>query len=178
MTNASPVTVLVTGPNLAPEAVACLEKAGLTVAFTGAYPDEATLLASIRAHRPVAILHRVAPISAAVLAAGRPDLVVVSRHGVGMDAIDLEAARKLGITVVRPAGANAPAVAEHTLAVLLALLKDLPGTTANMRAGSWEKIGRLTRDAAGLTLGIVGYGAIGSVRRQAGGGVRHERADL
>jgi D-3-phosphoglycerate dehydrogenase len=130
--------------------------------FAGNYPDEATLLAAIGTHRPVALLHRVGRINARVLTAGRPELVVVARHGVGMDGVDTKAARALGITVVRPAGANAPAVAEHTMAVLLALLKDLSGTTALMRTGSWEKSARQTRDADGLTLGIVGYGAIGS----------------
>jgi D-3-phosphoglycerate dehydrogenase len=167
MTNATPSTVLITGRTLAPEAVALLKQAGLEVAFAGDYPDEATLLATIGARRPVALLHRGGRINAKVLAAGRPELVVVARHGVGMDGVDIEAARALGITVVRPAGANAPAVAEHTMAVLLALLKDLPGTTARMRTGRWEKTH--TRDADGLTLGIVGYGAIGSrVARLAG----------
>ena len=169
MANAAPSTVLVTGPTLAPAAVAALQQAGLEVAFAGNYPDEATLLASIGARRPVALLHRVGRINAKVLAAGCPDLVVVARHGVGMDGVDIEAARALGITVVRPAGANAPAVAEHTMAVLLALLKDLPATTALMRTGRWEKTARQTRDADALTLGIVGYGAIGSrVARLAG----------
>ncbi len=162
MADASSSTVLITGPTLAPEAVAVLKQAALEVVFAGNYPDEATLLATIGVHRPVALLHRVGRINAKVLAVGRPELVVVARHGVGMDGVDVEAARALGITVVRPAAANAPAVAEHTMAVLLALLKDLPGTTALMRTGSWEKTARQTRDAHGLTLGIVGYGAIGS----------------
>jgi D-3-phosphoglycerate dehydrogenase len=110
----------------------------------------------------VAILHRQGVISAAVMDAALPELRVVARHGAGVDGIDLAAAEARGLAVTRAAGANAHAVAEHTLALILALLKDLPGTAAAMRDGKWEKTTRVTRDAEGAGLGIVGYGAIGS----------------
>ncbi|MBY0339326.1 MAG: hypothetical protein K2X11_22115 [Acetobacteraceae bacterium] len=155
-------TVLVTAAALAPEAIAMLEDGGCAVAFAGAYPDEAALRAAIAAHRPAALLHRQGVVSAAIMDAAAPALRVVARHGAGVDGIDLEAAAARGLTVTRAAGANAAPVAEHAVAMMLALLKDLPAATAAMRDGRWEKTTRITRDVAGTRLGIVGYGAIGS----------------
>lgn len=154
--------ILITAARLAPEAVALLSAAGLTPVFTASYPGEAELLDAIRRHRPVGILHRQGLINPAVMDAAAPALRVVARHGAGMDGIDLAAARQRNLTIVRAAGANAPAVAEHTMALLLALLKQLPSISAGMREGKWEKTSRVTRDLAGLKLGIIGYGAIGA----------------
>nr|WP_295744947.1 NAD(P)-dependent oxidoreductase [uncultured Acidocella sp.] len=154
-------TVLVTATKLAPEASALLKEAGLTLVFTDAYPDEASLLALIQEHRPCAILHRQGLIDTTIMDAAAPELLVVARHGAGLDGVDLTAAKARNLTVVRAAGANAPAVAEHTLALLLACLKQLPAIAAGMREGKWEKSTRITRDLNGLVLGIVGYGAIG-----------------
>ncbi|GAA0606507.1 hydroxyacid dehydrogenase [Craurococcus roseus] len=167
-------TVLITAAKLAPEAVALLEEAGLAPVYTAAYPERDALVAAVREHRPVALLHRQGLIDGAVLDAAAPHLRVVARHGAGVDGIDVPAAEARGITVARAAGANSRAVAEHSMALLLALLKDLPAVSAGMREGLWEKATRVTRDAEGLALGIVGYGAIGSkVARFAGAfGVR------
>jgi D-3-phosphoglycerate dehydrogenase len=129
---------------------------------TTGYPSEAELLGAIAEHRPVAILHRQGMINGTVLDAALPALRVVARHGVGVDGIDLAAAAKRGITVTRAAGANSRPVAEHVMALMLALLKDLPSISAGMRDGLWEKTSRMTRGVDGLTLGIVGHGAIGS----------------
>ncbi len=154
--------VLVTAAKLAPEAVAILEAAGFAVFCTSAYPSEAELLAAIAVHRPVALLHRQGIITGAVMDAAAPGLRVIARHGAGVDGIDLASAEARGLTVTRAAGANSRSVAEHAMALMLALLKDLPSVTAGMRDGLWEKTSRMTRDVAGVRLGIVGYGAIGS----------------
>jgi D-3-phosphoglycerate dehydrogenase len=94
--------------------------------------------------------------------AAAPALRVVARHGAGVDGIDLAAAEARGLTVTRAAGANARSVAEHAMALMLSLLKDLPSVAEGMRGGLWEKTSRMTRDVEGTSLGIVGYGAIGS----------------
>jgi len=154
--------VLVTAAKLAPEAVALLEEAGLAPLCTTAYPEEAELLAAIREHRPVALLHRQGYINGTVLDAALPELRVVARHGAGVDGIDLAAARARGVTVTRAAGANSCSVAEHSMALLLTMLKELPAVAAGMRDGQWEKTSRMTRDVDGMVIGIVGYGAIGS----------------
>lgn len=154
--------VLVTAAKLAPEAVAILEEAGYAVSCTSAYPSEAELLAGIATHRPVALLHRQGIITGTVMDAAAPALRVIARHGAGVDGIDLAAAEARGLTVTRAAGANARSVAEHAMALMLAMLKDLPSIAAGMREGLWEKTSRMTRDVEGVALGIVGYGAIGS----------------
>ena len=154
--------VLVSAAALAPPAVAMLEAAGYAVINTTGYPSEAELVAALKEHRPVALLHRQGLINAAVLDAGAPALCMLARHGAGMDGIDVPAAAARGLTVTRAAGANARAVAEQTWALLLALAKDLPSIGAGMAHGLWEKTSRHTRDLEGRTIGIVGYGAIGS----------------
>ncbi len=154
--------VLVTAATLAPEAVALMVAAGYAVVCTSGYPGEAELLAAIAEHRPVALLHRQGLINAAVMDAAAPALRVVARHGAGVDGIDLPAAEARGLTVTRAAGANSRSVAEHAMALMLALLKDLPSVATGMREGLWEKTSRMTRDVDGVTLGLVGYGAIGS----------------
>ncbi len=154
--------VLVTAAWLAPEAVAILEAAGYAVPCLNAYPSEADLLAGIAEHQPIAILHRQGIINGTVMDAALPRLQVIARHGAGVDGIDLPAAEARGVTVTRAAGANARSVAEHAMALMLAMLKDLPEVQAGMRGGKWEKTSRMTRDIEGLSLGIVGHGAIGS----------------
>ncbi|MCW8088084.1 hydroxyacid dehydrogenase [Sabulicella glaciei] len=160
--NAAKPAVLVTAAKLAPEAVAILEEAGYAVPCTTAYPSEAELLAAIAEHRPVALLHRQGLITSTVMDAAAPALRVIARHGAGVDGIDLAAAEARGLTVTRAAGANSRSVAEHAMALMLALLKDLPAVASGMREGLWEKTSRMTRDVEGVSLGIVGYGAIGS----------------
>ena len=160
--DAAKPAVLVTAAKLAPEAVAILDAAGYAVPCTSAYPTEAELLAAIAEHRPVALLHRQGIINGTVMDAAAPALRVIARHGAGVDGIDLPAAEARGLTVTRAAGANARSVAEHAMALMLSLLKDLPSVTEAMREGLWEKTSRMTRDVAGVSLGIVGYGAIGS----------------
>jgi D-3-phosphoglycerate dehydrogenase / 2-oxoglutarate reductase len=91
-----------------------------------------------------------------------PNLRVIGRSGVGVDRVDVEAARARGIPVVVTPGANARAVAEGALTLALALLKRLPELGAAVAARDWDARDRLAiRDAQGATLGIVGFGRIG-----------------
>ena len=163
MTDTTPSpAVLVSAAKLAPEAVTMLAEAGYAVHCTSGYPGEAELLAAIREHRPVAILHRQGRIDGTIMDASAPTLRVVARHGAGIDGIDIAAARTRNLTVTRAAGANSRSVAEHAMALMLTMLKDLPAVTTGMRDGLWEKTSRMTRDIDGMTLGLVGYGAIGT----------------
>ena len=92
---------------------------------------------------------------------GAHKLRVIGRAGVGVDNIDLEAATKAGIAVMNTPGANAVAVAEHTLALMLALARHLSRADATTRAGKWEKKTLQGTELRGKTLGIVGLGRIG-----------------
>ena len=99
-------------------------------------------------------------VDAEALAAGSR-LVVVGRAGVGVDNIDLDAATRAGITVVNAPTANTIAAAEHTLALLYALVRHVPAADASMRGGEWQRARFMGHELRGQTLGIVGLGRIG-----------------
>jgi D-3-phosphoglycerate dehydrogenase / 2-oxoglutarate reductase len=105
-----------------------------------------------------------------LLAAGEPRLGVVGVASVGIDRIDVEAATRAGVMVVNAPTGNTIAAAEHTLALMLALLRHVPTADESVRAGEWER-GRFTgRELRGKTLGIIGLGKIGkAVARRATG---------
>src|SRR5437868_3579988 len=88
-------------------------------------------------------------------------LRVIGRAGVGVDNIDLNAATKKGIVVMNTPGANAVAVAEHTIALMLALARHLSRADSTTRAGKWEKKSLQGTELRGKTLGIVGLGRVG-----------------
>ncbi len=98
------------------------------------------------------------PITAAHLDAA-PELELVARYGVGVDAVDLAAAARREIRVTNTPGANTGAVADHTVALMLAALRDVAAGDRGVRAGRWAV--RRTRQLGGLTVGIVGLGRIG-----------------
>jgi len=89
-----------------------------------------------------------------------PHLRVVGRAGVGVDNIDLDEATKRGILVMSTPGGSSVSVAEHTIALLLALVRQIPRFDAAMREGKWEKSSSAA-EVRGKTLGLVGLGRIG-----------------
>jgi len=91
--------------------------------------------------------------------AGR--LRVIGRAGVGVDNVDLAAATAAGVLVMNTPGGNAVSVAEHTIALMLALARSIPQANASTRAGKWEKKKFLGNELRGKTLGILGLGSIG-----------------
>jgi D-3-phosphoglycerate dehydrogenase len=90
-----------------------------------------------------------------------PKLRVVGRAGVGVDNIDADAATRRGIVVMNTPGANAVAVAELTIGLMLALARKLPAANGTMHAGKWEKKNLQGAELRGKTLGILGLGRIG-----------------
>src|SRR5256714_4998510 len=88
-------------------------------------------------------------------------LRVIGRAGVGVDNIDLDAATRKGIAVMNTPGANAIAVAEHTLAMMLAMARHIGRANELMHAGKWEKKSLQGTELRGKTLGIVGLGRVG-----------------
>lgn len=150
--------ILVTGADLAPQALALLE--GHDVVYAGKTPTEEDLVALCRKHDPVAIIVRYGKVGAAVMDAA-PSLKVISKHGSGTDTIDKAAASTRGIEVVAAVGANAAAVAEQALALLLACAKSVVALDARMHAGHWDKATHKSLELGGRTVGLVGLGAIG-----------------
>jgi D-3-phosphoglycerate dehydrogenase len=151
-------TILVTGADLAQQALDLL--AGHDIVYAGRTPTEQDLVALCQAHDPVAIIVRYGRVGAAVMDAA-PSLRVISKHGSGTDTIDKAAAAARGIEVVAAAGANAAAVAEQALALLLACAKSVVALDARMHAGHWDKATHKSLELGGRTIGLVGLGAIG-----------------
>jgi len=150
--------VLVTGADLAPQAVDVL--GGHEIFYAGKAPTEEDLIALCKATNPVAIIVRYGKVGAAVMDAA-PSLKVISKHGSGTDTIDKAAADSRGIKVVAAAGANAAAVAEQALALMLACAKSVVPLDARMHAGHWDKATHKSLELDGRTVGLVGLGAIG-----------------
>ncbi|WP_095151237.1 2-hydroxyacid dehydrogenase [Pseudomonas sp. Irchel s3b5] len=91
--------------------------------------------------------------------AALPNLKIICVIGAGYEHVDLKAAADRGITVTNGAGVNASSVADHAMALLLALVRDVPRCDAAVRRGEWPKIMRPS--LAGKRLGILGLGAVG-----------------
>jgi len=152
--------VVMTSPALAPAAVSLLEAAGCMVHYTEAYPSGVAIAALAADVQADAILARQGRVTREAIVAS-PRLRIVARHGVGTDEVDLEAAALHGVLVTNAPGTNTAAVAEHTLALILALAKDLKPLGQAVGAGAWRGAASRTRDVAGMRLGLVGCGAIG-----------------
>ncbi len=90
-----------------------------------------------------------------------PRLRVIGRAGVGVDNVDLSAATAAGVIVMNTPGGNAVSVAEHTVALMLALARAIPQASASTKAGKWEKKKFLGNEIRGKTLGVIGLGSIG-----------------
>ncbi|EMB4312562.1 TPA: hydroxyacid dehydrogenase [Klebsiella aerogenes] len=151
--------VLVTGSDLAEAALGMLEDYELV--FAGRQPTENQLTELCQQHNPVAILVRYGKITASVMDAA-PALKVISKHGSGIDVIDVEAAAARGIMVRAATGANAAAVSEHAWALILACAKSIIPLDRRLREGHWDKSTHKSLELEGKTLGLIGLGAIGS----------------
>jgi len=151
-------SIIITGADLAPQALELL--AGHEIVYAGKTPTEESLVALCRQHDPVAIIVRYGKVGAAVMDAA-PSLKVISKHGSGTDTIDKVAAQARGIEVVAAVGANAAAVAEQALALLLACAKSVVELNARMHDGHWDKATHKSLELGGRTIGLVGLGAIG-----------------
>jgi D-3-phosphoglycerate dehydrogenase len=150
--------VLVTAADLAPEALALLT--AYDVVYAGKTPSEDDIAALCEKHDPAAIIVRYGKVGASAIAAAT-SLRVISKHGSGTDTIDRAAAAARGVEVRAAVGANAAAVAEQALALMLACAKSVPALDARMRAGHWDKATHKSLELHGRTIGLVGLGAIG-----------------
>lgn len=108
-----------------------------------------------------ALIVRSAVQADAALLAAAPKLRIIGRAGVGVDNIDAAEATRRGIVVMNTPGANAVAVAEFTLGLMIAMCRDIPRANATMHAGKWDKKTLQGSELRGKTLGIVGCGRIG-----------------
>lgn len=91
-----------------------------------------------------------------------PELRVIGRAGAGVDNIDIPAATRRGIAVLNAPGANTISAAEHTLALLFALVRRIPWAAQSMREGAWDRKSFAGNELRGKTLGVIGLGRIGA----------------
>ena len=109
-----------------------------------------------------ALIVRSATKVTAQLLAKAERLRVIGRAGTGVDNVDLDAATQKGVVVMNTPGGNAVSVAEHTLALLLALARRVSQADASMKQGRWDKKKLEGMELRGKTLGLIGLGQIGS----------------
>jgi D-3-phosphoglycerate dehydrogenase len=157
MSNNKPL-ILVTAADLAEPALKLLRD--YEIVFAGKTPTEDDIVALCKQNDPVAIIVRYGKVGERAMAAA-PSLKVISKHGSGTDTIDKVAARARGIEVVAAAGANAAAVAEQALALMLACAKSVTKLNTRMHTGHWDKATHKSLELSGRTVGLVGLGAIG-----------------
>ena len=100
-------------------------------------------------------------VTAEIIEAGKK-LQVIARAGVGIDNVDVEAATRCGILVVNAPTGNTVSAAEHTVALMLALARNIPQANAALKTGVWKRNEFMGTELRGKTLGIIGLGNVGS----------------
>ncbi len=108
------------------------------------------------------IVRSATKVTADLIAAGK-QLKAVGRAGIGVDNVDIAAATKRGIVVMNTPGGNSITTAEHAMALLFALAREIPAADRSTQAGKWEKSRFMGVELTGKTLGIVGCGNIGAI---------------
>ncbi|NJE76476.1 hydroxyacid dehydrogenase [Thermococcus sp. ES12] len=149
--------VLVAAP-LHERAIEVLKNAGFEVIYEE-YPDEEKLVELVG--DVDAIIVRSKPRVTRKVIEAAPKLKVIGRAGVGLDNIDLEAAKERGIKVVNSPGASSRSVAELAVALMFAVARKIAFADRKMREGIWAKKQCMGMELEGKTLGIVGFGRIG-----------------
>ncbi len=146
--------------NLAPVGAQILLDAGLEVDIkTGLAPEE---LKKIIPEYEGLVIRSATKVTGEIIEAAT-NLKVVGRAGIGLDNVDVAAASKRGIVVMNAPDGNATTAAEHAIAMMISLARNIPQATASMKEGKWEKKKFMGRELTGKTLGIIGIGRIGSI---------------
>ncbi|MDP3655602.1 MAG: phosphoglycerate dehydrogenase [Brevundimonas sp.] len=146
--------------NIHPAAVARLDEAGYTVESRKGALDEDALIEALKGVHVLGIRSKTR-VSARVLAAA-DRLMAVAAFCIGTNQIDLDAAADQGVAVFNAPYSNTRSVVELAVGLTIALLRDVADKSAAMHRGEWNKSADGSRELRGKTLGIVGYGAIGS----------------
>ena len=150
--------VLVSEP-LSETGLAVLAKAGFPCDVkTGLSREE--LLGAIGGYDAL-VVRSATQVDRELLAAGKK-LKVVGRAGVGLDNVDLKSATELGILVVNAPSGNVVSAAEHTIALILAMLRKVPEAQVSLKAGEWKRTKFVGTELMGKTLGLVGLGQVGA----------------
>src|SRR3954471_5419683 len=146
--------------SLSPRAVEIFRSRGIEIETkTGLKPDE--LKAIIGDYDGLAV-RSATKVNADIISAATK-LKVIGRAGIGVDTIDVPAATQRGIVVMNTPYGNSITTAEHALAMMFSLARDIPAADRSTQAGKWEKNRFMGVELTGKTLGVVGCGNIGSI---------------
>ena len=126
---------------------------------TGLAPDE---LKSIIGEYDALVIRSATKVTEELLEAAK-SLKVVGRAGIGLDNVDIPAATKRGVVVMNTPTGNVITTAEHTIAMMMALTRNIPWGTSTLKEGLWEKKKLQGREVFNKVLGIIGLGKIGSI---------------
>lgn len=160
--------ILMTADRLAAPGVRMIAEAGHELRLLTSADPVAEMTRIMGAEPVAALISRTLKVTAAHIASC-PSLRIISRHGVGYDIVDLDAATARGIPVTIAEAANAQSVAEMAIGLMFAAARRIPAADANIRAGGWDRSGAGIQ-LAGRRLGLVAFGAIGrAVARMAQG---------
>ncbi len=152
-------TILVTAPKLAQAGVSLLTRSGARILYLPDADDPLALKRTLEREPVDAIISRTITIDAPAIAAGA-QLKVISKHGVGVSNIDVEAATARGIPVYVTPGANAQSVAELTLGLMFSAARRIHWMDAELRSGRWSRA-QDGLELSGRQLGLVGFGQVG-----------------
>jgi len=146
--------------NIHPAAVERLEEAGYSVETAKGALDEGDLIQAIRGVHVLGIRSKTTVTRRVLEEADR--LMAVAAFCIGTNQIDLEAASDHGVAVFNAPYSNTRSVVELAIGLMIVLMRDVPDKSAAMHLGQWNKSATGSKELRGKTLGIVGYGAIGS----------------
>jgi D-3-phosphoglycerate dehydrogenase len=156
---------------LSPTAVQVFKDRGIEVTYAPDLgKDKEALARAIEGHDGLAV--RSASKVTDKIIAGANGLKVIGRAGIGVDNIDVPAATAKGIIVMNTPFGNSITTAEHAIALMLSLARDIPAADASTQAGKWEKSRFMGVELTAKTLGIIGCGNIGSIVADRAQGLR------
>jgi D-3-phosphoglycerate dehydrogenase len=161
-------TVLISD-KLSPDAVKVFEDRGIDVDFKPGMSAE-DLLANIAKYDGLAI-RSATKVTPEVLAKAE-NLKVIGRAGIGVDNIDTAAATQKGVVVMNTPFGNTTTTAEHAIAMMMALVRQIPLADASTQTGKWEKSRFMGMEVTGKTLGLIGCGNVGSIVADRAQGLR------
>ena len=154
---------------LAEVGVTILEEAGIDVDVnTGLAPEE---LKKIIGDYDGLVIRSATKVTSEIIASA-DNLKIVGRAGIGLDNVDIPEASKNGIVIMNAPDGNATTAAEHAIAMMMSLTRNIPQATARLKEGGWDKKKFQGREVTGKTLGIIGIGRIGAIAADRAKGLR------
>ncbi len=155
-----PARVLISD-QLSPAAIQIFKMRGVEVDFQPALGKDKDKLAAVIGDYDGLAIRSATKVTAEILAKGAR-LKVIGRAGIGVDNVDIPAATARGVIVMNTPFGNSVTTAEHAIALMFALAREIPAADASTQAGKWEKSRFMGVEITGKTLGVIGCGNIGA----------------